>query len=73
MRFSIDAFRAESLGAGQSSLAYSRKTRKLCGQPEPLKDDSVHADNAAAVKDLIAAIEEKRQPKCSIYEQRGCD
>ena len=29
------------------------------------------AGNVAAVKDLIAAIEENRQPKCSVYEARG--
>lgn len=40
-------------------------------QPEPLSDGSAHVGNVAAVKDLIASIEENRQPKCSIYEARG--
>lgn len=37
---------------------------------EPLPDGSHHAGNVAACRDLIAAIEEDRQPECSVYEAR---
>ncbi len=37
---------------------------------EPIKEVGLHAGNIAAVKDLIAAIEEDRQPVSSIYEAR---
>lgn len=40
------------------------------GQAEPLPDGGLHAGNVAACKDLLAAIEEDRQPECSIYEGR---
>ena len=39
-------------------------------KPEPVKEGGLHAGNIAAVKDLIAAIEEDRQPLSSIYEAR---
>lgn len=41
------------------------------GVEEPLKDGGLHAGNVLAVKDLIAAIEEDRQPMGSVYEARG--
>jgi predicted dehydrogenase len=41
------------------------------GVPEPLKDGGLHAGNVAACRDLIAAIEEDRQPECSMYEARA--
>jgi predicted dehydrogenase len=40
------------------------------GRPEPLADDGLHASNVLAVEDLIAAVEEDRQPQSSIYEAR---
>ena len=39
-------------------------------KPEPIKDGGLHAGNVAAVKDLIAAIEEDRRPVSNIYEAR---
>jgi predicted dehydrogenase len=39
-------------------------------KPEPIKENGLHAGNIAAVNDLIAAIEEDRQPISSIYEAR---
>jgi predicted dehydrogenase len=39
-------------------------------QPEPLGQNSLHAGNIAAVKDLIAAIEEDRYPECNMFEAR---
>jgi len=40
------------------------------GEVEPLKDEGLHGGNVLAVKDLIAAIEEDRQPECNMYEAR---
>jgi predicted dehydrogenase len=56
---------------GRSKAEWREVTSAGIGQPEPLADGGLHAGNVAAVKDLIAAIEENRQPKCSIYEARG--
>ena len=36
----------------------------------PLKDGGLHGGNLLAVKDLLAAIEEDRQPECNVYEAR---
>lgn len=40
------------------------------GKPEPLEDRGPHAANVLAVKDLIAAVEEDRQPESGIDEAR---
>ncbi|MCP3691284.1 MAG: gfo/Idh/MocA family oxidoreductase, partial [Planctomycetaceae bacterium] len=40
------------------------------GKPEPLKDGGLHAGNIAACVDLLQAIQEDRQPECSVYEAR---
>jgi predicted dehydrogenase len=39
-------------------------------KPEPLADGGLHAGNVLAVKDLLAAIEEDRQPVSNVYEAR---
>lgn len=41
------------------------------GKPEPLSDGGLHAGNVTAVKDLIAAVQEDRQPVSNIYEARS--
>jgi predicted dehydrogenase len=38
---------------------------------EPLEDGGAHAGNLLAVKDLLAAIEEDRQPLNSVYDGRA--
>ncbi len=40
------------------------------GKPEPIKDGGLPAGNVLAVKDLLDAIENDRQPESSIYEAR---
>lgn len=40
-------------------------------QPEPLTDGGLDAGNRLAARDLLAAIEEQRHPKCSAYESRA--
>jgi hypothetical protein len=41
------------------------------GVTEPLQDGGLHEGNVLAVQDLVAAIEDDRQPLGSIYEARG--
>ena len=40
------------------------------GKPEPLKDGGLDGGNVLAVRDLLQAIEDDRQPECSVYEGR---
>lgn len=40
-------------------------------QPEPITATGYEGGNPAAAQDLIEAIEQDRQPKCSMYEARG--
>ena len=56
---------------GRSNAKWRPVTSAGIDQPEPLKGDNIHAGNVAAVKDLLVAVEENRQPKCSVYEARG--
>lgn len=56
---------------GRSKAVWQEVTSAGIGQPEPLSDGGLHAGNVAAVKDLIAGIEENREPKSSLYEARG--
>lgn len=60
-----------SWSPGRSKAEWRPVTSAGIEQPEPLRDGGLHAGNVAAVKDLIAAIEDNREPKCSIYEARG--
>ncbi len=39
-------------------------------QPEPIDDPGLHGGNILAIKDLISAVEEDRQPLASMYEAR---
>jgi predicted dehydrogenase len=41
------------------------------GKPEPIVGGDLHAGNIAAVKDLIASIEEDRLPVSNVYEARA--
>jgi predicted dehydrogenase len=41
------------------------------GRDEPLQEAGLDAGNVLACRDLIAAIEEDRQPECSVYEGRN--
>jgi predicted dehydrogenase len=56
---------------GRSGINWQNVSSAGIDAPEPLKDGGMHAGNLAAVKDLLAAIEQDRQPECSMYEGRG--
>jgi predicted dehydrogenase len=59
-----------SWSPGHSKTAWKEITSAGIGQPEPLKDGSAHAGNVWIVKDLMEAIEQDRQPLCSVYDGR---
>ena len=55
---------------GRSGKAWLPITSAGVDQPEPLSDGGLHAGNVLAVQDLIAAVEEDRDPQSNIYEAR---
>jgi predicted dehydrogenase len=55
---------------GRSGKAWVPITSAGPGVAEPLKDEGLHGGNLLAVKDLLAAIAEDRQPECNVYEAR---
>jgi predicted dehydrogenase len=55
---------------GRSKAQWQPVSSAGVGVPEPLKEGGLDAGNILAVKDLLAAIEEDRQPECNIYEGR---
>lgn len=55
---------------GRSGKAWVPVSSAGIGQPEPLADGGLHAGNVVACRDLLAAIEQDRQPECHMYEAR---
>ena len=60
-----------SWSPGRSNARWQRVTSAGVGVPEPIKAGGIPNGNVVAIKDLIAAIEENRQPLCSVYEARA--
>jgi predicted dehydrogenase len=56
---------------GRSGAKWQDVSSQGIGAAEPLKGDNAHEGNALAVKDLLAAIEENREPLDNMYEARG--
>jgi len=56
---------------GRSGSAWQPLTSQGVGKPETLGASSLHRGNVAAVRDLLKAIQEDRQPGCSPYEGRA--
>lgn len=56
---------------GRSGAKWQDVSSQGIGVPEPLTGDNAHEGNALAVKDLLAAIEENREPLDNMYEARG--
>ena len=58
---------------GSASAGKTWRTISSAGidQPEPITVTGYDGGNPAAARDLIDAIEQDRQPKCSMYEARG--
>jgi len=59
-----------SWSPGRSGKKWIPVTSAGVGKPEPLENTGLHGGNVLAVKDLIGAIEEDRQPLTSIYAAR---
>jgi len=55
---------------GRSSAKWEPISSQGFGQPETMKDGGLDAGNILAVQDLLEAIENDRQPECSMYEGR---
>ncbi|HZN36848.1 MAG TPA: Gfo/Idh/MocA family oxidoreductase [Pirellulaceae bacterium] len=55
---------------GRSKAQWQPVTSAGVGKPEPLKEGGLDAGNVLAVKDLLSAIENDRQPECSVLEGR---
>lgn len=60
-----------SWSPGRSDSKWIPITSNGPGKPESLKGGSLHSGNEAAVKDLIASIEEDRQPIGNVYNAAG--
>lgn len=56
---------------GRSGAKWQKVSSAGVGKPEPVTAGGNSNGNVVAIKDLIAAIEENRQPLCSVYEARG--
>jgi hypothetical protein len=59
-----------SWSPGRSKATWQPITSAGVGVAEPLKDGGLGGGNVLAVRDLMAAIEEDRQPECNMYEGR---
>jgi predicted dehydrogenase len=60
-----------SWSPGRSGAKWQDVTSAGIGQPESYQDGGLNGGNILAAKDLIAAIEQDREPEGSIYEARG--
>jgi len=60
-----------SWSPGRSGKAWLPITSAGVDKPEPLENRGLHGGNVLAVKDLIAAVEEDRQPVSNVYEARA--
>lgn len=58
-----------SWSPGRSNKQWLPISSAGVGKPEPIKNSS-HLGNVAACKDLLQAIQEDRQPECSLFEGR---
>ncbi len=59
-----------SWSPGRTGKKWIPVTSAGVGKPEPLPNDGLHGGNVRAVMDLIAAVEEDRQPISNIQEAR---
>lgn len=59
-----------SWSPGRSGKTWQDVSSAGVGKPEPIRDGGLGAGNVLAVKDLIDAVENDRQPEASVYEAR---
>jgi predicted dehydrogenase len=60
-----------SWSPGRSGKNWERITSAGIGKDEPIQTGSYEDGHIAAIKDLMAAIEEDRAPKCSLVDAVG--
>jgi predicted dehydrogenase len=60
-----------SWSPGRSKAQWQDVSTAGIGETEPLADRGLPGGNVLAVQDLLAAIEQDRQPLSSVYEARG--
>jgi predicted dehydrogenase len=60
-----------SWSPGRSGVSWQDVSSQGIGTPETLSDGGLHAGNVLAVRDLLSAIEEHREPLGNMYEARG--
>ena len=56
---------------GQSGSKWQEVTSAGLGKPEPLQDGGLGQGNVWIVRDLLAAIEQDRQPLGNVYDARA--
>jgi len=56
---------------GRSDAKWQDVSSAGVGEPEPVKEGGLNTGNVLAVQDLLAAIRENREPKCSARDARG--
>ena len=66
----VNLLRDPSWTPGRTGKQWIPVSSEGIGKPEPLQDGGLHAGNVLAVKDLIDAIEQDRQPDSNLYEAR---
>jgi len=66
VRFLADS----SWSPGRTGRKWATVSSAGLDKPEPLENGGLHAGNVLAVKDLIDAVEQDRQPVSNIYEAR---
>ena len=59
-----------SWSPGQSGKKWVPVSSAGVGKGEPIKHGAMHDGNVTAVQDLIAAIEQGREPQCNLHEAR---
>ena len=60
-----------SWSPGRSGAKWVKVSSAGVGKPESIKPTGIPAGNVAAIQDLLAAIQEDRQPLCSVYAARS--
>jgi len=66
----VHILRDASWSPGRSGKNWEPVSSAGIGKPEPYEDKNHAGGNVVACTDLIGAIEEDRQPECSVYEAR---
>jgi predicted dehydrogenase len=56
---------------GRTGAAWVEVSTAGIGQPEPIREGSLHAGNLLIIKDLLSAIEDHREPLGNLYEARS--